>query len=285
MGKYKYNSSETMNLRVFHRFNLKGMSMMSELVLYSVERNVAHIQMNRPSKLNALSAKLVEAVNNALKDAEADPSVKAIILSGVGKSFCVGGDLETMKSLEGANEISEWIELTSSLTKTIVDLDKYVIATIHGYAAGAGFSMALACDFIVAEPSAKFALSFTNIGLIPDLGLTKFLTERLPLSIAKEWILSAKVISAKEALNHGIINRIAENDLIEAAYDFSSFLTNGAPLSNKYIKHLLNRSSTSNLDVALMHENMVQTLLLQTVDHHEGISAFIEKRTPNFMGK
>ena len=258
---------------------------MSELILYEAKNQIAHIKLNRPNKLNALSVPLVEAVNNSLREAEADPDVLAIILSGEGRSFCAGADLELIRSLGSASEILEWIELTSSLTKTIVDLNKYVIAAVHGYAAGTGFSLALASDFIVADRSARFALSYANVGLVPDLGLTKLLVERVSLPIAKEWISCSKVITADEALSKGIINRIAEYDLMAETIEFSKFITNGAPLSNKYSKHLVNRSASSNLDVALMNENMVQTLMLQTEDHQEGINAFIEKRTPHFSGK
>ena len=190
-----------------------------------------------------------------------------------------------MRLLENASETSKWIEMASTLAKTIIDLDKYVIAAVQGYAAGAGFSVALACDFIVCERGAKFAMSFANIGLIPDLGLTKHLVERISLPIAKEWISSAKIVTAEEALNYGIINRIAEGNLLQEAIDFSQFITNGAPLTHKYIKHLMNRAGSVNLDVALMNENMVQTFLLQTEDHAEGVKALFEKRPPKFLGK
>ncbi len=263
----------------------KGGNIMCELVLYRVENQIAHIIMNRPNKLNALSDILVEGVVNALKKAEDDSTVKAVILSGEGKSFCAGGDLDSMGLLENASETSQWIEMTSTLAKTIIDLDKYVIAAVQGYAAGAGFSVALACDFIVADRGAKFALSFANLGLIPDLGLTKHLVERMSLPIAKEWISSAKIVTAEEALKFGVINRIADHDLLQEAIGFSEFITNGAPQTNKYIKHLLNRAGTVNLDVALMNENMVQTFLLQTEDHAEGVNALIEKRAPKFSGK
>lgn len=257
---------------------------MSSPVLYRVDNHIAHIILNRPDKLNALSEPLIERVVEALRVAEDDPQVKVVILSGEGSSFCSGGDLDTMRALENASETSRWIEMASTLAKTIVDLDKYVIAAVHGYASGAGFSIALAADFIVAERTANFALSFVTVGLIPDLGLTKHLVEHVPLNIAKEWVSRAKVISAEEAYEKGMINRITDNNVVEEAISFSEFITCGSPLYNKYIKHLLNRSGSSNLDVALMHENMVQTVLLQTQDHQEGVRAFREKRDPIFAG-
>jgi 2-(1,2-epoxy-1,2-dihydrophenyl)acetyl-CoA isomerase len=257
---------------------------MSVPVIYRVENQIGHVIMNRPNKLNALSEGLVAGVIDALRVAEDDPEVKVIILSGEGSSFCAGGDIELMKELEGSSEISKYIEMISSLTKTIVDLDKYVVTAVRGYAAGAGFSIALASDFVVAERSSKFSLSFAKLGLIPDLGLTKHLVDHVPLAIAKEWISSGKIITAEEAFSNGMINRIADHNVLQEAVDFSKFILNGAPLCNKYVKHLLNRAGSSNFDVALMNENMVQTVLLQTKDYQEGVRALLEKRPPMFVG-
>lgn len=257
---------------------------MSSPVIYRVENQIGHIILNRPNHNNALTEDIVVRVVEALRVAEEDPEIKVIILSGAGESFCIGADLEVMTALENASETAKWIELTASLAKTIVDLDKYVIVAVQGYAAGAGFSLALAADFIIAEQHARFALSFAKLGLIPDLGMTKHLVERVPLNIAKEWISSGKEISAEEAFQRGMVNRITDSNLLQEAIDFSQFIINGAPLCNKYVKHLLNRAESSNLDVALMNENMVQTVLLKTDDHKEGMIAQLENRLPQFSG-
>jgi 2-(1,2-epoxy-1,2-dihydrophenyl)acetyl-CoA isomerase len=257
---------------------------MSSPVIYKVEDQIGHIILNRPSTLNALTEDLVLRVIEALRVAEDDPDVKVVILSGEGPAFCSGTDLEVLTALDNASETSKWIEMTASLTKTIVDLDKYVIAAVQGSTAGAGFSLALASDFIIAERAAEFALNFANLGLIPDLGLTKHLVDHLPLPIAKEWISSGKVITAEEAYSKGMVNRIVTHNLIQEAIDFSKFIIKGAPLCNKYVKHLLNRAKSSNLDVALMNENMVQTVLLKTVDYKEAVTAKLEKRMPLFTG-
>ena len=183
---------------------------MENLVEIEMKNRIGHIILNRPDKLNALSREMVEQVIHSLNTLLQDDAIKAIIVSGNGKAFCAGGDIESMKNLSDANEIVKWIDFVSGLSKKLMDMDKYVIAAVHGYAAGAGFSIALAADFIIADEDAKFALSFTNIGLIPDLGLIKLLTERVSPPIAKEWISSGKVISAQEAHSNGIINRIMQ---------------------------------------------------------------------------
>ncbi|HZG72970.1 MAG TPA: enoyl-CoA hydratase/isomerase family protein [Chondromyces sp.] len=257
---------------------------MSELIKMRVENQLGHIVLNRPDKLNSLSSELIEAVKTALKEMDQNREVKAIILSAEGRSFCAGGDIDTMRNLEHVSEIAKWIELASSLSKALIESDKYVISAVHGFAAGAGFSVALASDFIIADKEAKFALSFTNIGLIPDLGLIKSLSERVPLAIAKEWISSGKVITAEEAYSKGIVNRIAEGNVVEEAIKFADFIIKGPQVSNKYVKYLLNHSKDLHLEAAFMQENIIQALLLQTQDHKEGISAFFEKRVPDFKG-
>jgi 2-(1,2-epoxy-1,2-dihydrophenyl)acetyl-CoA isomerase len=243
------------------------------------------ITMNRPEKLNALSKNMVADLIEAFDVLSKDGNVRVIILSGKGKSFCAGGDISSMSGISSSYEASEWIEYASSLSRKIVELDKYVIAAVHGYAAGAGFSLALACDFIIAERGAKFALSFTNIGLIPDLGLIRMLSERISPPIAKEWISSGKEISAEEAFEKDIINRVTDQSVVSEAKSFAEFIINGPMVTNKYVKYLINHIKDLPLDSTFMKENMIQTMLLLTDDHREGIKAFFEKRKPTFKGR
>lgn len=258
---------------------------MGNLVKIEVKDSIGHIKLNRPDKLNALSKELVDEVIQSLDALSQDKQVKVIILSGEGKAFCAGGDIASMKSLTDAYEVMNWIDFVSSLSQKIINMDKYVVAAVHGYAAGAGFSIALATDFIVADEHAKFALSFSNIGLIPDLGLIKLLSERISPPIAKEWISSGKVISSQEALSIGIINRISEGSVVEEASRFAEFIIKGPTISNKYVKYLVNHVGELHKETAFMQENMIQAMLLQTQDHKEGVAAFFEKRLPQFAGK
>lgn len=256
-----------------------------ELVKFEIKDRIGHIMLNRPDKLNALSKELVEQVIQTFDKLLQDDVVKAIVLSGNGKAFCAGGDIESMRNMSDANGIVEWIDFVSGLSKKLLNSEKYVIAAVHGYAAGAGFSIALAADFIVADENAKFALSFTNIGLIPDLGLIKLLTERVSPPIAKEWISSGKVISAEEAYSNGIINRIFTGSVVEEAFRFAEFIVKGPSISNKYVKYLVNHVGELHKETAFAQENMIQAMLLQTKDHQEGVAAFLEKRAPHFTGK
>ncbi|PWA09437.1 enoyl-CoA hydratase/isomerase family protein [Pueribacillus theae] len=258
---------------------------MSDLLKVQKENGIAYLTMNRPDKLNALSKELVTFLIRALKDAEADEEIRAIILSGEGKSFCSGGDIGNMGGKMGPAQTLSSIKETSALTKTIVDLDKYVVSAVRGYAAGAGFSLALASDFIISDRGAKFVSSFKNIGLVPDLGLIKLLTERVPLPIAKEWISSGKNISAEEAYTRGVINRIAETDVVAEAADFAQFIIDGPPIANQFVKYQTNRANELSFETSMMQENIIQSLMFQTNDTKEGVTAFMEKRNPNFTGK
>lgn len=258
---------------------------MSNVLNIRKEGQIAYLTMNRPEKRNALSSSLVTALINALREAEMDDEVKAIILSGVGKSFCSGGDIDTMSSFNAPASIVSSMKKSTELTKTIMQLDKYVISAVHGYAAGAGFSLALASDFVIAEKNALFVSSFKNIGLIPDLGLIKLLAERVPLPIAKEWISSAKPISAEEAYSRGIVNRLADDNLLKAATEFAHFIVDGPPVANRFVKYLMNHASEFSHESSIMQENIIQSLLFQTEDTKEGVQAFLEKRRPNFTGK
>ncbi|MCQ6280929.1 enoyl-CoA hydratase/isomerase family protein [Bacillus sp. EB600] len=255
---------------------------MNEATLIKIENGIGFIRLNRPEKLNSLSNDLVESFTHNLESLGKNENVKVIIVSGEGKGFCAGGDLETMKNLSQANEKLAYMKKASALTKTILNLDKYVVSAVHGFAAGAGYSLALASDFIVANKSAKFGLSFVNVGVIPDLGLMKLLSERVPLSLAKEWILTGKIMTAEEAKNWGIINRITEGDVLEEAIEFSQFILNGPQVSNKYVKQMLNHGVKLSWDDVLGQENMIQALLMQSEDYEEGINAFYEKRAPQF---
>lgn len=258
---------------------------MGNLIEIEVKDGIGFLKLNRPDKLNALSKELAEEVLHGLEELNADKEVKAIILSGEGKAFSAGGDIASMKGFSNAAEVTEWMDFVSGISKKLMDIDKYVIAAVHGYAAGAGFSIALAADFIVADEHAKFALSFTNIGLIPDLGLIKALSDRVSKPIAKEWISSGRVITSDEAYEKGIINRVSQGSVVEEAVRFADFIVKGPNVSNKYVKYLVNHVGDLHHETAFKQENIIQAMLLQTEDHKEGISAFFEKREPNFAGK
>lgn len=259
---------------------------MTEAVNIKKEKPLMYIGLNQPDKRNALSPDVVTGVKKALIEAEQDDDVRAIILYGEGKAFCAGGDIDAMgKHTSPAGSIRK-MESTSSLTKTIINLDKFVISAVHGFAAGAGFSLALASDFIIADKQTTFISSFRNIGLIPDLGLIKLLREQIPAPIAKEWIASGQRISAETIYSHGLMNRLTEEkDVVAEAAKFAAFIVEGPPFSNKFVKYLVNHADEFSLDTSIMQENIMQSLMFYTGDAKEGIQAFLEKRSPDFKGE
>ena len=258
---------------------------MTDAVKYEKNDAIAVIRMNRPEKRNALSIDMANGLVEALKNAEKDSDIKAVIISGEGKIFSAGGDLEVLHTLDNSAKIMEYMKQALAIIQTIRELDKYVISAVHGFAAGAGFSIAVAADFVVAKKDAAFLCSFTDVGIIPDLGLVKKLTDNLPSAVAKEWISSGRPVSAEEAYRRGIINRVTEDDVVEAAIDYAGFIVNGPPLANKFVKHMVNYADEWSSGTNDLQETAIQTLLLQTEDNKEGIQSFFDKRKPSFKGK
>lgn len=259
---------------------------MSEVLKVEKRNGLAFLTMNRPDKRNSLSKDLQQELIAALKEAEEDAEVKGIILSGSGKAFCAGGDIDSMSPGAKPHDIVESMNQTTEVIKTILNLNKYVVAAVQGFAAGAGFSLALACDFVVASKEAKFVCSFRNIGLAPDLGLIKLLANNVPLPVAKEWVVSGRMISAQEVYDRGLINQLSTDEqLLEDAVEFSQFIVEGPPIANRYTKYLLNNADQWSHDESIMQENFVQTLLFQTEDAKNAIQAFLNKEKPEFKGK
>ncbi|MEF3331007.1 enoyl-CoA hydratase/isomerase family protein [Oceanobacillus oncorhynchi] len=258
---------------------------MTDAVKYEKKDAIALIKMNRPEKRNALSIVMARGLVEALTDAEKDSDIKAAIISGEGKIFSAGGDLEVLHTLDNSAKIMEYMKQALEIIQTIRDLDKYVISAVHGFAAGAGFSIAVAADFVVAKKDAAFLCSFTDVGIIPDLGLVKKLTDNLPSAVAKEWISSGRPVSAEEAYRRGIVNRVTEDEVVEAAIDYAGFIVNGPPLANKFVKHMVNYADEWSSGTNDLQETAIQTLLLQTEDNKEGIQSFFDKRKPSFKGK
>lgn len=254
------------------------------VVTYEVNEGIAHIQLNRPEKLNTFSYELTRQLSDALDRVANDAAAKVVVLSGNGSSFCAGGDLDMMKDLQSSVESYDWLAEVTQLTLKIRSLPKYVVAAIHGYAAGAGFSLALASDFIIAEKDAKFTLSFSKVGLIPDLGSTQLLLERVPINLVKEWISFGSVLNAETLLDKGVVNRVVQHSVVSEAMQFSKPLVNGSPLSQKFTKKIINELVESKLRDSIALENLHQAMLLMSSDHKEGIAAFFQKRKPVFKG-
>lgn len=258
---------------------------MEEAVLYCVENNIATITMNRPKSLNSMNDALINGLHSALDKATIDPEVKCVVLTGNGKAFCAGGDLSFLNGLELAADKKAFIARVGDVAKRLTTIPKPVIAYVNGVTAGAGVNLMLACDLVYAADKARFAESFSKVGLIPDCGGLYFLPKAVGVLKAKELMFTADLIDASTALSLGMLNAIyPEEELKAKVYTMAERLAASAPLSISLIKKYLNDIDLT-LDEVLNLEETTQALLMGTDDCKEGIAAFYEKRAPKFTGK
>src|SRR4249919_869034 len=249
----------------------------------SREGAVLTITLNRPDVLNAFTSQMHGELVGAFKEAR-DPEVRAVVVTGAGRGFCVGQDLNEFG--EAARDIAGRLRADYHPTVLAVrELEKPVLAAVNGPAAGAGLSFACACDLRIAAESAAFVPAFINIGLVPDMGGTFFVRRLLGTARAFEWMTSGRRLSAAEALEWGLVSKVVADDALavqaaEWAAQLAAFPTRGIALS----KRLFDRAEHSTLEEQLELEAQLQAVATQTDDFKEGVSAFLEKRDPRFVG-
>jgi 2-(1,2-epoxy-1,2-dihydrophenyl)acetyl-CoA isomerase len=232
---------------------------------------VLSLTLNRPESLNAFSPEMILGLKDAIRNAGTDEDVQVIVLSGAGRAFSAGGDVKGMGQARGA-EVYEHIGKLNELILLIKETEKPIIAAVHGFAAGAGANLAFACDLIVAAENSKFALSFSQVGLLSDGG--------------GSYLLPQLVGPAERLYQLGAVNFLYPlESLQEETMKFALTLAHGPGRAFGKQKKLVDLSFTSSLEEVLEQERLLQTLMVETEDHQEGISAFKEKRKPAFKGK
>lgn len=257
-----------------------------DTVITQKNNKVGVIKLNRPQSLNCINEKLAMDFEKAITDFTDDENINVIIVTGAGKAFCAGGDINAIKSLKTAEETLAFVRKAGTITANIYNCPKPVIAMVNGAAAGAGFNIALACDLIFAAEQSKFIQSFTNVGLAPDCGGHYFLPKAIGSHLAKQYMFEASPISAGQALHYGFVNKIFSAENLETeTMEYAEYLSQKAPLALQKCKHLLNTSDTYTLQDILHAEAKNQSELTMTEDCREGLSAFLEKRAPVFKGK
>ena len=262
---------------------------MEKPLLESLHDGVLTLTMNRPEARNALNLEMSELMIGALKRAQHDSAVRAIVLTGAGAGFCAGGDV---KSMAAGRDVTQTFEQRATrlrdraeASRLLHEIPKPTIAVLPGPAAGAGLALALACDFRVAVDSAKLTVAFAKVGLSGDYGASWFLTQLVGPAKAKELLMFSPLLTAAEALDAGLLHRVYPPGLFqEQTAAFVSALANGPSVALGYIKQNVNIASRSDLHTSIDSEATHQVRCMSTADHSEAAKAFVEKRPPKFAG-
>ncbi len=256
-------------------------------ILYDLAAGVVTLTFNRPEVRNAFNDVMAEEVQTALKNAERDENVRCIVLTGAGQGFCAGQDLAALRDRGGEVSFREHLQKTyHPIVTKLRSVEKPVIAAINGAAAGAGWGMALACDIRYASDTAKFRFAFSGIGLAPDSGASFFLPRSIGLGRALELAYTNDVLDADSALALGLVNKVFPSDqLLPATLELARKLAQAPTRGLGLAKRAMNYALTAGLDEALDYEAHLQEIAGRTVDHHEGVQAFLEKRQPKFIGR
>jgi len=249
------------------------------------ENGVATVTLDRADKLNALSEAMYHGIADRFRALDADDDVRAIVLTGAGRAFCAGGDVGSM----GGYDVVTGRKRSQQHKSTVVNIyntEKPVIAAVRGPAAGIGFSLALACDLIIASESAYFLAAFKKVGIPPDGGAVFFLTQYLGIARAKEIAYTARKIPAREAKEMGLVMKVvADGQLETEAQALARDLAASATYALRLAKRMFHSLYVPTLEMLLETENLAVCGARLTHDHKEGIAAFKEKRPPKFLGK
>jgi 2-(1,2-epoxy-1,2-dihydrophenyl)acetyl-CoA isomerase len=259
-------------------------------VLYEEQGAVALVTLNRPANLNSLNAEMHQSLWRALDQAEANGQIRALVLTGAGRGFCAGADLSSFDFSDGPNRIERAdpgpvIERSfNPTTRRLMKLRMPVIAAVNGVAAGAGASLAMACDIAIAHPQASFIQAFSKIGLIPDAGGSWLLVERLGLARALALAMTGDKLMAEQAQQWGLIWGV-EEDCLGAALGMAKKMSVMPTAALVATRQLLRDAGTRSLDQHLDVERDTQSKMGRTHDYFEGVSAFLQKRPPQFKGE
>lgn len=250
---------------------------------------IATLTLNRPERLNALDVALGDALLAALNRAGEDGSVRAVVLTGAGRGFCAGGDLETLRAAcerEDARAVEALLATGKKIVLEIAGMAKPVLAGVNGPAAGAGCNLALACDVRIASDGATFAESFARVGLFPDFGGTYFLPRLVGPARAAELFYTAETVTAADAARMGLVSRVVPQDrLAQEIAETARRLAAAPPLAVRGIKQVLFADHREALERALDEEIRWQMFCFRSRDFREGLAAFAEKRQPHFLGE
>jgi len=259
---------------------------MSEAVKVERHGAVAVLRLDDPSAMNALSPAVKAGMEANVPRLVADAAVRAIVITGTGKAFCAGGDIRAMDDRRATDTRARMHRHYRGWASRLLKSEKPVVMAVNGAAAGAGVSLALMGDIIIASRTAYFTTGFARLGAVPDLGLIATLPRAIGMARARDMLLTSRRVPADEALQMGLVARVTEPaDLMPAALEAAHALASGPTVTLGLIKRLLQRAYDHSFDEYLEAEGFAQAVAMTTEDFEEGVAAFKEKRKPRFQGK
>lgn len=254
-----------------------------EFIERTLMKNIAIIELNRPRQLNSLNRKMVNEIVVAMEEFDRDENVRVIVLTGKGRSFSAGADIDEMMddnpvSLEQLNQFADWDRFAL--------IKKPILGALKGFVFGGGFELALCCDLLIASIGTEFSFPEVGLGVMPGAGGTQRLTKLVGRTKALEWLWTGERISAETAFKHGVINKIVAPELLmEETMKLAERLANQPLLSLRLIKDSVNKAVDYPLYEGMQYERKNFYLLFASQDQKEGMNAFVEKRKPNYQGK
>lgn len=259
-------------------------------VLYEAADGIATLTLNRPERMNTISRDMLDEISRLLLVANADESVRAVILTGTGRAFCAGLDLNAATSGQGIGSSTDHVSVNINLRHTpptvLWNMDKPVICALNGSAAGYGLDMALGCDIRVMADGAKLAAAFVKRGIVPESGGTWFLPRMLGWAKAAELIFTGRTLSAAEGLELGLVNHVVPADQVAAkARALAGEIAANAPLAVQSAKRLMRMGMDESFDTHVHHVYLQLLPLFRTQDFREGMTSFLEKRAADFQGR
>ena len=260
-----------------------------ETIILDTDSSLATITLNRPDKLNAIGGPMREEIGAALEQIEADQELRVAVLTGAGRGFCAGGDIDNLKKLREAGDERGFQDILAKgkgVSRYIRSMSKPVIAAVNGPCAGAGFSLALSCDMRIASEKASFGPSFARIGLHPDWGGSWLLPRLIGTARSCELVFTGNMVSASEAERIGLVNRVLPHEeLLPTVVELARAMARNPPGVLRLAKRSIYGSLTSDFETAAAAETEAQMECFLSEDFLEGVTAFLEKRKPNFTGR
>ena len=263
--------------------------MSEQVILTEVRDRVGTLTLHRPEKLNAVNAQLLAEAAQVLRAWSRDPAIGAIVVTGAGRAFCAGGDVSMMAREDDSTTLEQKIDGLREMQEIswlLYSSPKVTIASVNGFAMGAGLGIALACDLRIASSAAKFGTAYAKVGYGGDFGTTWLLTHYVGPAKAKELFFLADVLDAAEAHRIGLVNRVVAPDVLASeTASVASRIADGPLTSFRYMKQNVNLAATVDFRTLLDREPETHLRCGETGDHREGVAAFLEKRAPKFSGR